>query len=239
MNVKLKVLHGARAGKEFGIPTPECLVGRSQDCHLQPKSEAISRHHCVVYVRDGRVFVRDLKSRNGTFVNGQRVDNDCEVQNGDTLEIGPLAFEVHLDQAVAGKQRPVVASVREAAESTGNDARNVRLAEESTIADWLADADEVARLRRLNEPETRQLQLEGTDEVKPRRVIEQAAGERRDAQPQAESETPSPTKAVAGIEESDKRVRVIGKLPPRAEEASEDSSEAASHALKKFFARRW
>ncbi|MCY2991857.1 MAG: DUF1207 domain-containing protein [Planctomycetota bacterium] len=60
MNVKLKVLHGARAGKELGIPTPECLVGRSQDCHLQPKSEAISRHHCVVYVRDGRVFVRDL-----------------------------------------------------------------------------------------------------------------------------------------------------------------------------------
>ena len=55
MKVKLKVLKGSGAGKEIRIPTPKCLIGRSDECHMRPKSEAVSRRHCVLYVKDGKV----------------------------------------------------------------------------------------------------------------------------------------------------------------------------------------
>lgn len=238
MKVKLKVLRGASAGKEFGISSPKYVIGRSQDCDLRPKSEAISRHHCAVSVRDGKVFVRDLKSRNGTFVNGERVLDECEIQSGDRLYIGQLVFEIGIDQAVSSEKRPVVTSVGEAAARSRNDARNAGVAEETAIVEWLDEADELERVRRLNDPETRHMKMEDTGEVKRRQVIERGVPKGQNVQPNAESETPLSAKAAAGNEESHKRPRTVGKLPPPPAVPSVDSSEAAARMLKKFFGAR-
>lgn len=242
MNVKLRVLHGASVGKEFGIPTPKCVIGRHQACDLRPKSDAISRQHCAVYARDGRVFVRDMKSRNGTFVNGQRVQADCEVQSGDRLQIGPLVFEICVDQAISGEKRPVVAFARDAAESAKNDSRTLRVSEvrteESTIVDWLDEADELERVRRLNGSETRHMKLEERDEIKHRQVSEPGDGERQNVRAKAGVGTPLPTKAAAPKEELHRPPRTVGKLPPRPVVPTEDSSEAAARMLKKFFGGR-
>ena len=231
MSVKLKVLDGASAGKEFEIPTPRCLVGRGQDCHLQAKSEAVSRHHCLVYAKKGGIAVRDLKSRNGTFVNGQRVEEDCELHPGDRLQIGPLTFEICIEQAGAGKTR----TLGETAGHTRDNTQSTRFSEEATVAGWLDEADEAARVRRLQDPDTRLLKPESTEEVKLQRALE----ERREADPHAETKATSLTKVAAANGKGDQHGRRVGKLPPRPEEPSEDSSEAAAHALKRFFERRW
>ncbi len=242
MNLKLRVLRGASVGKEFGIPTPKCVIGRHQACDLRPKSDAISRQHCAVFVRSGRVFVRDLKSRNGTFLNGQRVLADCEVQSGDRLQIGPLMFEICVDQASSGETSPVVASAWDAAESARNasPARHVSEArtEESTIVDWLDEADDLERVRRLNDAVTRHMKLEETDEIEHRQVSEPGNGERQNVQSKAGVGTPLPTKAAAPNEELHKPPRTVGKLPPRPVVSTEDSSEAAALMLKKFFGGR-
>ena len=60
MQVRLKVLQGSKAGKEIKIPTPQCLVGRSEECHLRPQTDAISRRHCLIMMTENEVVVRDL-----------------------------------------------------------------------------------------------------------------------------------------------------------------------------------
>ena len=74
MQVKLKVLVGKNEGKEIAVPVKRFLIGRADDCHMRPKSDAISRNHCVILTKEDRVVLRDLNSRNGTFVNGERID---------------------------------------------------------------------------------------------------------------------------------------------------------------------
>jgi pSer/pThr/pTyr-binding forkhead associated (FHA) protein len=68
MQVMLKVLSGTHEGKLIQIKDEKFLIGRSESCQLRPKSESISRKHCVIVLKDGRVLLLDLKSRNGTFV---------------------------------------------------------------------------------------------------------------------------------------------------------------------------
>ena len=50
MEVSLKVVVGANAGKELKVPGPKFFIGRAEDCHLRPKSDLISRHHCVLLI---------------------------------------------------------------------------------------------------------------------------------------------------------------------------------------------
>jgi len=73
MNVKLFVVHGRPQGKSFLFPPGEFLFGRGSECHIQPNSDWVSRQHCLLRVGPEGVSVRDLGSRNGTLVNGQRV----------------------------------------------------------------------------------------------------------------------------------------------------------------------
>lgn len=96
MELRLKILAGSHAGHEMKIAKDRFLIGRSAECHLRPNSEKVSRHHCVFLLADGRVTIRDLGSRNGTLVNGEKIIGEVELTKGDRLEIGPLQFEVRL-----------------------------------------------------------------------------------------------------------------------------------------------
>ncbi len=105
MEVKLKVLVGPNAGKELPVAGPKFLIGRAEDCQLRPRSDLISRHHCVLLIEEGLMTVRDFGSKNGTLINGERVRGECELKNGDKLTIGPLEFEFCVHVGVASKKR--------------------------------------------------------------------------------------------------------------------------------------
>jgi pSer/pThr/pTyr-binding forkhead associated (FHA) protein len=118
MEVKLKVLVGPNAGKEVSVVGPKFLVGRAEDCQLRPRSDLISRHHCVLMIEDALLIVRDFGSKNGTLVNGERVIGERELAVGDRLQIGPLDFEVCIRTGIASKKRPKVEGVKDAAART-------------------------------------------------------------------------------------------------------------------------
>src|SRR5256886_1024869 len=118
MHVRLKIMQGSNKGKEVKIPTPKCLIGRGEDCHLRPQSDAISRHHCAIVTSENEVIVRDLKSRNGTFVNDEPVADEAVLLNGDMLRVGPLQFEMVIEQSVAKAKRPKIADIKEAVART-------------------------------------------------------------------------------------------------------------------------
>ncbi len=115
MDVKLIVVGGKHAGQEVEVPGPRFFIGRAEDCHLRPQSEQISRHHAAILIESGFVAVRDLGSRNGTYVNGELLTGEHELKNGDRLKLGPLEFEVELAVSLSGKKKPKVHSVEEAA----------------------------------------------------------------------------------------------------------------------------
>ena len=73
MQVVLKVVGGKNDGREITIAVPRFIIGRGDTAHLRPASDLVSREHCEILVSDGSVIINDLKSRNGTFVNGKRI----------------------------------------------------------------------------------------------------------------------------------------------------------------------
>ncbi len=106
MDVKLIVVGGKHAGTEIQVPGPKFFIGRGEDCHLRPQSEQISRHHAAILLESGSVAVRDLSSRNGTYVNGERITEQTELKNGDRVQLGPLEFDVELAVSMSGRKRP-------------------------------------------------------------------------------------------------------------------------------------
>jgi pSer/pThr/pTyr-binding forkhead associated (FHA) protein len=66
----------------------------------------ISKRHCAVIQRDGKVFVRDFDSTNGTFVNDQPVKGEVELHHGDQLKAGPLLFSVALESIPVNTPTP-------------------------------------------------------------------------------------------------------------------------------------
>jgi len=119
MDLKLKIVQGKNAGQEVAITGQKFLIGRAEDCHLRPGSDMISRHHCVIVVDQTYVAVRDFGSKNGTYVNNERVVGECELKSGDQLRVGPLEFEIAIRQGeLGGRKKPPVHSAKEAAERT-------------------------------------------------------------------------------------------------------------------------
>ncbi len=142
MDVKLKVVVGANAGQDVPVGS-KFFIGRAEDCQLRPKSDLISRHHCVVLVDQDLVSVRDLGSRNGTYVNDQRVVGERALKQGDHLRVGPLEFEVHVQASpvptphTGAAKRPPVTSVRDAALRTAQS--GVAAANSDDVSSWLGE----------------------------------------------------------------------------------------------------
>jgi hypothetical protein len=78
---------GGRAGESFRPNGERTRIGRSPDCDVFLDDVTVSRNHAVLVERDGRFYVEDEGSLNGTFVNRRRIDNQ-ELENGDEVQIG-------------------------------------------------------------------------------------------------------------------------------------------------------
>jgi predicted component of type VI protein secretion system len=104
MKVSLVVATGVHEGKVIPITGPQFLIGRDPQCHLRPASQAISKQHCAVLVRDGQVYVKDFGSTNGTLVNDEVLqDGERAVKDGASLRIGPLDFRVRIEATAPKK----------------------------------------------------------------------------------------------------------------------------------------
>jgi len=82
-----------RAGTEFALG-PELTIGRAAGCSLVFDERFVSQVHCRIFLRDGSVFVEDLGSTNGTWVNGARVVGQMPARLGDRVQVGNVVLEV-------------------------------------------------------------------------------------------------------------------------------------------------
>lgn len=158
MELKFKVLVGNNVGQEIKIAGPKFFIGRAEDCHLRPRSDLISRHHCVLIVEEKLVAVRDFGSKNGTHVNSERVGAERELKNGDILKIGPLEFEAIITESAPAKKRPPVTSIKEAAERVASSSTEFEM--DNDVSKWLSGSEPPPK-----ESDTRELHPQNTEEV--------------------------------------------------------------------------
>lgn len=98
MKVSLVVASGVHQGKVVPIVGSQFLVGRDPQCQLRPASQAISKQHCAVLVRDGKVYLKDFGSTNGTVLNEVVIQGEERpLANNDSVKIGPLDFLIRIE----------------------------------------------------------------------------------------------------------------------------------------------
>jgi len=86
--------------REIRVAGP-LTVGRSQTAGVYLDDKTLSREHSQFYVDHGRVCVRDLDSKNGTFVNGVMLKQPAALKPGDRVKIGVATFTVVHEQGDA------------------------------------------------------------------------------------------------------------------------------------------
>lgn len=237
MDVILKVLEGAKAGTKIAVKKDEFLIGRSQSCHLCAGSSSISRKHCAITRKDAKVFVKDLGSRNGTIINGEKITEEVELSSGDELSVGTLRMLVTITHGITNLKRPKVNSVAEAVERTVKTG-DTDIAEDD-ITKWLLEGPGPSSMSQAAS-ETQTIRMDDTNAVELRKAAEEAA-EQELVETGANTDESAEGSDIDPADDKDKKSKKKkpGKLPPiPTEPSSKDSREAAMQALRNWNRRR-
>ncbi|MFB0519834.1 MAG: FHA domain-containing protein [Desulfatiglandales bacterium] len=100
---KLCLIEGPMKGQTFDLTGNAFFIGRSSTNDIQIKDSTISRKHVKIFRIGKKFFVEDLKSTNGTLMNGEMIapGEDFEVSDGDIISIGDTM--IRLSEVSAGK----------------------------------------------------------------------------------------------------------------------------------------
>ncbi len=83
----LLLLTGPSAGRRYEVVS-DMEVGRSPSCEIPLTDDQVSRKHALIFLHEGQVRLKDLGSRNGTLVNGERITGEVVLQPGDRVRVG-------------------------------------------------------------------------------------------------------------------------------------------------------
>ena len=103
---ELLVVNGVCGGTVFFLPDVPTVVGRSPECHIQIADPWISSMHALFERRGDELWVVDLDSRNGTFVEGQRV-HEARIKPGAKVRFGKTSTELRANLAPAEAGAPL------------------------------------------------------------------------------------------------------------------------------------
>ncbi len=216
MVTKLIVASGKSAGRSISLKRNKLLIGRAEECDVRPLSEEVSRRHCVITVGPADVWVEDLKSRNGTFVNGSKIEPATrkKLADGDMIRVGSLELRVSQQSPVA------TGSESQVSKWLTTDGSSVISQSDLTLSDLGPSADTTVPLQAAA-PSTPP----------------------RDESPAAASEETVTSRSTTMIALDDLKAAheakdKPGSLPKSAAKKPESSRDAAAEALKKFFERK-
>jgi pSer/pThr/pTyr-binding forkhead associated (FHA) protein len=85
-------------GREF-LVSGEATIGRAPECAIVLSDDCISAHHARIFQRAGRHWVEDLRSTNGTLLNGHRLRRPAALRAGDRLKIGDILLGFRVERA--------------------------------------------------------------------------------------------------------------------------------------------
>ena len=109
---QLKMRSGPTPGKVFSLEQEEVQLGRDLASDIAINDPEVSRHHARFFMQDETIFIEDLGSTNGTFLNGTRISNPQQLRQGDVITFGEkivMVFEKVIydrDATVVSSQAP-------------------------------------------------------------------------------------------------------------------------------------
>lgn len=97
MNVSLVMVQADGSSREAPVKALPAVIGRDEGARIRIPKPNVSRRHCELAINEeDELVVRDLKSSNGTYVNGERI-TERELVPGDLLTVGECVFVVRID----------------------------------------------------------------------------------------------------------------------------------------------
>lgn len=96
MQVVMVLFRADGERRSFSISRDVTIIGRREDCDLRIPLGDVSRKHCRLIREENTLRVEDFGSSNGTYHNGQRVQ-EAVLQPGDSVQVGPVVFVVQID----------------------------------------------------------------------------------------------------------------------------------------------
>ncbi len=250
MITKLIVATGKSAGRSIAIKKNTLLIGRAEECDVRPLSEDVSRRHAAVHVGPADVWVEDLGSRNGTFVNGTRIATKTKVVSGDLIRVGALELTVSCTEPVpqGGGDQDVSKWLMadDAPAGMFDTTRSLRATTDlpsSTKDAAIADADSSSIHSVTHGPgdvhgSTVSGIGGGSSPTSPSgsTTSKSSGSSTKVGQPAAASDAKSDSSvAIEAIKESNAKP---GGLPAGSQKGTVNSRDAAADALKKFFGNR-
>ncbi|MGH9800876.1 MAG: FHA domain-containing protein, partial [Blastocatellia bacterium] len=89
MQARLTIHQPDGSTREITLPAKPFIIGKAPECDIVIQDGAISRRHSQIEKRADKVFIKDLNSLNGTFINELRIgEQDWELKDGDSLSVG-------------------------------------------------------------------------------------------------------------------------------------------------------
>jgi len=88
-------IRGAQLGQRIPLQDGQHMLGRSSACAIVVTMDGVSRQHCLLTVSGARVMIQDADSKNGTWVNGDRLapGDSVRLANGAVLHLGDASFK--------------------------------------------------------------------------------------------------------------------------------------------------
>ena len=84
----LSVFEGAELGRVIELTAPSITLGRVEPADVVLRDSEMSRNHCSIYVEFGQRYITDLKSTNGTYIDGRRISSPTPLTDGCVVRVG-------------------------------------------------------------------------------------------------------------------------------------------------------
>ncbi|MFD1438540.1 FHA domain-containing protein [Acinetobacter sp. ANC 4282] len=222
MTWKIQAITGELTGQEISIDR-DMLVGRHQSADIVLQAGEISRKHAAFLLKDQALWLQDLNSSNGTFVNDLRIDHETLLKQGDIVQFASLKFSV-LEPA-KDIARVVIESAAVALEPVVTETEVVPASEQPSEAVAVSETA-AAQAEQASKTVAQQMNDQGMPELKER---DSSVKVSRDGMPQGVA-IPKPAPIPEGIDikaQPEPQPVAIEKPVSRVEQVKEEQKNAS------------
>ncbi len=106
----LQIVDGPEQGRLFSLPQGEAIIGRLPECDVVLQSRAVSRRHARIFYDQGHYYLEDLQSRNGTYLNGTRIESPQPLSDQDIIDICEISLRFSQADPEPASLQPVASS---------------------------------------------------------------------------------------------------------------------------------
>jgi pSer/pThr/pTyr-binding forkhead associated (FHA) protein/predicted RNase H-like nuclease (RuvC/YqgF family) len=200
----LKILGGKREGETLDLEAGTYQVGTGRAADIQLRDKGVGFKHAEITVRNGQLFVKDFKSRGGTFVDGARVEANVEIEliPGVALRIGTTELQI-----TAEVEAEVDAPAKEAV------AEPEPQAEVAPEPEAVAEAEAVAEPEPEPQPEVER-EAPVVAEPEPQPEVEREAPVVAEPEPEPEPQPEVEREAPVVAEPEEPEPEVVAELEP-------------------------